>query len=362
MFGVYVHIPYCAAKCRYCDFYSRAASHGVPQEYIRAVLREAARFAPECGVPLRPDTVFFGGGTPSLLTPAQAAQIIDALCPVPGAEITLEANPETVTPDTLRGFLHAGVNRISFGAQTADDDSLRRLGRRHTAQQARQALAWAREAGFTNISGDMMLALPQYTPREAADTVRLLTEGGCTHISAYMLKIEPNTVFGKNPPQGVPCDDDAADYYLQAAELLRQNGYEQYEISNFAKPGYACRHNLIYWQRGDYLGIGPAAHSCMHGRRFSTPCRTDAFIRADAVYEPQGEVTAEDMIMLQLRLAEGLDADALAREWGVHFTVRHQQWINALVKRGCALWDGHTLRLTPQGMLLHDAVVLELIS
>lgn len=197
-FGIYIHIPYCKAKCRYCDFYSAPGARGVPQSYVDALLRELARNT------RRPDTVYFGGGTPGLLSPAQVDALIQAAAPLPGAEITLEVNPDIVTSETLRGFRAAGVTRISFGVQSADDAQLRRLGRTHTAAGAAQALAWAREAGFDEICGDIMLALPEYTNAEFDRTLALLRDGGCTHISAYLLKVEPGTAFYRSPPAGLP--------------------------------------------------------------------------------------------------------------------------------------------------------------
>ena len=211
-FGIYLHIPYCKAKCRYCDFYSAPGARGVPQSYVDALLRELAKNT------RRPDTLYFGGGTPALLVPAQAAALIEAANPLPGAEITLEANPDVVTPETLRGFRAAGVTRISFGVQSADDAQLRRLGRTHTAAGAAQALAWAREAGFPEICGDIMLALPEYTNAEFDRTLALLRDGGCTHISAYLLKVEPGTAFYRNLPAGLPDGDAAADFYLYAVQ------------------------------------------------------------------------------------------------------------------------------------------------
>lgn len=205
-FGIYIHIPYCKAKCRYCDFYSAPGARGVPQSYVDALLRELARNT------RRPDTVYFGGGTPGLLSPAQVDALIQAAAPLPGAEITLEANPDIVTSETLRGFRAAGVTRISFGVQSADDAQLRRLGRTHTAAGAAQALAWAREAGFDEICGDIMLALPEYTNAEFDRTLALLRDGGCTHISAYLLKVEPGTAFYRSPPAGLPDGDAAADF------------------------------------------------------------------------------------------------------------------------------------------------------
>ena len=262
--GLYLHIPYCFSKCRYCDFYSAPGQRGVPRAYVDALLRELSRFAPDA--PLRPDTLYFGGGTPSLLDPADAARLIAAAQPLPGAEITLEANPETVTEDSLRAFREAGVNRISFGVQSARDSQLKTLGRPHTAKQARAAFAAARRAGFENISGDIMLALPHYTQAEFDETLELIEDGGAAHISAYLLKIEPDSAFGRTPPEGLPTSDEAADFYLYAVEQLEHHGYRQYEISNFARPGYEGKHNLIYWDCGDYLGIGPAA-PLLHGRQ-----------------------------------------------------------------------------------------------
>ena len=204
MFGIYCHIPYCASKCKYCSFYSKGGSGTVPQEYIEALVREIRRFSACGSSTLYPDTLYFGGGTPSLLTPSQVCRIIDAAGCSQTAEITLEANPDTVDYETLCAYKSAGVNRISFGVQTANDDSLKRIGRSHDTKTARAALNNAQKAGFDNISGDVMLALPYYTSAELDSTLGLLSSV-CTHISAYILKIEPNSIFGKRPraPLGV---------------------------------------------------------------------------------------------------------------------------------------------------------------
>lgn len=360
MLGLYIHIPYCRSKCAYCDFASAAVKGGVPDEYVDAVLRELWRFSPCGSTPLRPDTVYLGGGTPSLLTPRQVSRILDAAGPVPGAEITLEANPDTVTRDVLAGFRAAGVNRLSVGVQTASDESLRRIGRRHTAAEAARTLKDARAAGFENISGDIMLALPHYTADEMRDTVALLA-GECTHISAYLLKIEPDTVFGRRPPEGLPGDDEAAGFYLAAVRALSQAGFAQYEISNFARPGFESRHNLAYWHCEEYLGLGPAAASCMGARRFSTPRGTAAFLAGEAQYADEGPVTAEDEVMLRLRLAEGLDLDALQAKWGVRWDARRLAFCRTLARRGLARFDGRRLALTPRGFLVQNSILCELM-
>ena len=327
--------------------------------YVDALLRELARFAPDA--PLRPDTVYFGGGTPSLLSPAQVGRLIRAACPVSGAEVTLEANPETVTEESLRGFREAGVNRISFGVQSARDTQLRTLGRPHTARQARAAFAAARRAGFENISGDIMLALPHYTQAEFDETLELIEEGGATHISAYLLKIEPDSAFGRTPPEGLPTGDEAADFYLYAVEQLEHHGYRQYEISNFAKPGYEGRHNLIYWDCGDYLGLGPAAHSCMGGKRFYYPADTAAFLRDNAAPVMDGGCGAEDYLILQLRLRKGLSLPQYKALYGKEFSPVQLAFIRNCVKNGYAAFDGTTLALTPAGLIVQNSILAELL-
>ena len=361
MLGLYLHIPYCASKCYYCDFYSAAHRGAVPDAYVDALLRELARFTNCDTGPLRPDTLYFGGGTPSLLSPRQVCRLIDAAAPAPGAEITLEANPETVTLETLQGYRRAGVDRLSFGVQTAFDDSLTRLGRRHTAAQARRALALAAQAGFANVSGDVMLALPGYTMAELDATLALLAESGCTHISSYLLKIEAGTVFGRRPPDGVPDDDAAADFYLAAVERLAALGYAQYEISNFARPGFTSRHNLLYWNCEDYLGLGPAAAGCLHRRRFSTPRGTAAFLAGPAAYTEEGPCTGEDYAMLQLRLARGLSLARLQEDWGIAWGPEKLAFCRRLAAEGLAAFDGDTLALTPRGMLVQNSILCELL-
>ena len=357
--GLYLHIPYCFSKCRYCDFYSAPGQRGVPRAYVDALLRELSRFAPDA--PLRPDTLYFGGGTPSLLDPADAARLIAAAQPLPGAEITLEANPETVTEDSLRAFREAGVNRISFGVQSARDSQLKTLGRPHTAKQARAAFAAARRAGFENISGDIMLALPHYTQAEFDETLELIEDGGAAHISAYLLKIEPDSAFGRTPPEGLPTSDEAADFYLYAVEQLEHHGYRQYEISNFARPGYEGKHNLIYWDCGDYLGLGPAAHSCMGGKRFCYAPDTAAFLQDAAAPIMDGSCGAEDYLILQLRLRKGLDLDAYKTLYGKQFSTAQLAFVQNCVRAGYATFDGRILALTPAGLIVQNSILAQLL-
>ena len=363
MAGIYFHIPFCKTRCIYCDFYSTTNGE-LKERFAHALCKELEMRRDYLqGEPV--GTIYFGGGTPSQLNLTDFKRIFDTIGHAfdieDAYEITLEANPETVTPERLAAFRRAGVNRLSLGIQTARDDSLARLGRRHTAAQSRRALGMAVQAGFTDISGDLMLALPAYTMAELDETIALLAESGCTHISGYLLKIEPNTVFGKRPPEALPGDDAAADFYLAAVEKLAALGYAQYEISNFARPGFESRHNRIYWDCGDYLGLGPAAHSCMGGKRFATPAGTAAFLAAPAVYEPQGECTAEDYIMLQLRLSRGLSLSALRARYGVSFSSEKLRFLQTLAEHGLAVFDGSVLRLTPRGMLVQNSILCELV-
>ena len=357
--GLYYHIPYCFSKCRYCDFYAAPGKRQVPPAFAQALLRELDRFGG--GAALRPDTVYFGGGTPSLLDPADVKRILDASCPAPGAEITLEANPETVTTERLAAFREAGVNRISFGVQSARDQQLRTLGRPHNAQQARAAFAMAREAGFSEICGDIMLALPHYTTEEFDDTLELIQSGGATHISAYLLKIEPDSAFGKNPPQGLPDPDTAADFYLYAVEQLEKAGYHQYEISNFALPGHQGRHNMLYWNCEDYLGIGPAAHSCMGGKRFYYPQDTEAFLSGECAPVADGNCGPADYLILQLRLTQGLDLAEYHHRGGKPFNQPQEKFIQQCVDAGYARYDGKTLTLTPAGLIVQNSILAQLI-
>ena len=360
--GLYLHIPYCFSKCRYCDFYSRPGERGVPDAYVDALLRELSRFAP--GAPLRPDTVYFGGGTPSLLTPAQAARLIEAAAPVPGAEITLEANPETVTAESLAGFRAAGVDRISFGVQSARDTQLRTLGRPHTAKQARAAFAMARQAGFENISGDIMLALPHYTQAEFDETLELIEGGGATHISAYLLKIEPDSAFGKHPPEGLPTGDEAADFYLYAVEQLEHHGYQQYEISNFAKPGCASRHNLKYWTLGEYAGFGPGAHSDFGGVRYAYTKDLEGYIRGVRDHAPMLSESDRippldrdtEWVMLGLRTTAGLDPKAFERRFRRRFTC-FLPFLDQCARAGYAVEEDGRWHLTPRGFRVSNQII-----
>ena len=279
--GVYIHVPFCRKKCAYCDFYSRPCKdEGLMDRYVRAVERHFGDYF-RGGESFDIDTVYFGGGTPSLLGGKRLRQMLNALEKTggiaKGAEITVECNPESVDKKMLRTLFKAGVNRLSMGVQSAHDEELLALGRLHTFQQARQAVADAKEVGFSNISLDLIYGLPDQTMEQWKDSVEKIIALEPQHISAYALKLEKGTPLYEESPE-LPPEDVQADMYFYAVERLQQAGFEQYEISNFAQKGYRSRHNSRYWDLSQYLGFGPSAHSFFGGRRFSFIADTQGYI------------------------------------------------------------------------------------
>ena len=351
--ALYIHIPFCSSKCSYCNFYSLGRHFDVPQEYVNAVVREIKRYN------IKPETVYFGGGTPGLLTPAQVKMILTAADAKSGAEITIEVNPDTADEYKLKGYFDAGVNRISIGVQTADDKSLSLLGRGHSSKQAEQTFKDARQAGFTNISGDIMLSLPSYSQNEFDRTLELISEGGAVHISSYILKIEENTVFGKRPPIGLPDDDMSADFYLYSVSEMEKQGYKQYEISNFAKDDKYSRHNMVYWDMKDYLGIGPSAYSCINGERSHYDADIKGFIDGNRM-QSDGKSEAIEFIMLQTRLAKGLNVRELENRYNITFTQAQLNKINRFCNADMCSFDEDILKLTPSGLLIQNSILSEI--
>ena len=378
--SVYVHIPFCLRKCLYCDFASYPGKESLFEPYVQA-LRTQIRRASESFPGTRVPTIYFGGGTPNVLPPESLASILDEIRRGfrvdADAEISSEANPgvasnqSSVIGETrrrlrsaVRSLREAGFNRLSLGVQSLHDDELRRLGRVHTAEEAVEAFREAREARFGNISVDLMYGIPGQTSASWRETLRRVIGLGPEHVSLYSLTVEEGTPFHEMQCEGrleLPGSDIEAGMYEDAIEMLTSAGFAHYEISNFARPGFESRHNLLYWDLQDYLGIGPAAHSCLHGRRFSTPARTAAFLAGPAAQEEQGTVTAEDFIMLQLRLARGLSLQSLRENWGVVFTPAQNAFLACACREGFAVLENDTLRLTPRGMLVQNSILCELI-
>lgn len=366
--GLYIHIPFCKTKCHYCDFYSFAPQPGFCERYIAALKNQLSSFAPT-----QFDSVYLGGGTPSLLEPAQVADLLEAAkrhhTLLAGTEITLELNPGDADLEKLRGYRAAGVNRLSVGVQSLCDAALRATGRRHSAAQALETLRLAANV-FGNVSADLLIGLPGQTRASLLGSIDGVASAGVSHVSAYMLKLMQNTPFGDDPPRDLPPDDETAESYLLAIERLAEHGLVQYEISNFAKPGLHSRHNCKYWELAPYLGLGPAAASLLGDRRYKTPPDAERFA---ALYEQgplcdplahmddEGPATAADYIMLRLRTTDGLDLDKLYNLYDFEFDEQRVDFIKQCVTRSLAARNGNTLSLTPRGMLVSNSILSRLI-
>jgi putative oxygen-independent coproporphyrinogen III oxidase len=370
--ALYIHIPWCVRKCPYCDFNSHARGAQMPErQYVDALIADLEQDLPLVwGRPVV--SIFFGGGTPSLFSAASIGEILQAVQARmrvrPGAEITLETNPGTAEFDSFEGYLRAGVNRISFGVQSFDDEKLRVLGRIHDGAQAGEAVRAAQRAGVNNINLDLMFALPGQTQQQAIRDIELAVELAPQHISHYHLTMEPNTVFAAKPPANLP-DDDAA-FAMQEAcqEKLRASGFAQYEISAYAKPGLSSAHNMNYWLFGDYLGIGAGAHGKITDlnrgmiTRYAKQRHPAAYMESVALatrIQEERVLTKQDLpfeFMLNgLRLIDGFSQDLFAPRTGLQLSTL-PAYANAK-KRGLLLDDNARVRASELGLrFLNDTV------
>ena len=351
--GLYIHVPFCLSKCPYCDFYSIKYSKDAADSYANAVIRNIQHYGGEF------DTVYFGGGTPFLLW-EKICEILRFIDVEKCKEITVEANPCTVNAQKLAALRCAGVDRISFGVQSLCDDELKSLGRRHDSRTAVNAVETAKQQGFDNISADIMLGTPGQTLESLTCTIRLLSELPVTHISAYILKIEENTPFA-NAKLNLPDEDEICSLYLKAAELLTDLGFNQYEVSNFAKEGFNCRHNLKYWNCEEYLGIGPASHSYYNGKRFFVERDLNAFVSSEyqkTVTEDEKPGGHEEYAMLRLRLTEGLslaEYEALGGD-----AVAMKQMLSTIPCEYFSV-NNDSISLTPKGFLVSNIIIGRLL-
>lgn len=376
MLGLYIHVPFCSAICNYCNFNRGLFEAGLKDRYVSALEQEIrnARAQPDAaaGTPEQADTIFFGGGTPSLLDPAEIGRIITAcretFALAPDAEITLETNPETSSSERMDLFRAAGVNRISFGVQSFRDAELKRLGRIHTVDRAREAVREARAAGFDNISLDLMMWLPQQTRADWQESVEALIDVGPEHASLYLLELYPNAPLKEDMARAgwsLAPDDDAAEMYLWSLERLDRAGYAQYEISNVSRPGRASRHNLKYWQDGEWLGFGCGAHSTRGGVRWKNVPATEEYVRRVTQGEPlaaeRREMTPEeqfgDALFTGLRLTAGLDMASVGERYGRDVWVRYASALQPFVDEGLLAREGGRLRLTRPGMLVANEIM-----
>ncbi len=368
MLGIYVHVPFCSAICNYCNFNRGLLDGDLKRRYVDAVERDIVRQGD--GAPA--DTIYFGGGTPSLLDPEEIARLVSACgrsyqIDLTAAEVTLETNPETATLDRLRGFRAAGINRLSFGVQSFRDEELRRLGRIHDAARARDAVRLAREAGFDNVSLDLMMWLPQQTVADWLTSVEALIEVNPDHASLYLLELYPNAPLKEDMARGgwsqAP-DDDAAEMYLQGLARLDDAGYTQYEISNVCRPGRASRHNLKYWRDGDWMAFGCGAHGTRHGRRWRNVAGTDDYVRRVMSGESPVADTRllteqdrlEETLFTGLRLTEGLQLREIDARYRVDVWSRYGPGLQRFVQAGLLEHAPSVIRLTREGMLLANEV------
>jgi len=383
--GLYVHVPFCTAKCGYCDFNSYANSEHLIPAYSSALLADASLWVDALSG-RRIETIFFGGGTPTLNPVAENVRVLDGLRGrfdvAPEAEVSIEANPGSVSPEHLSFLRRAGFNRLSIGVQSFDDAELRQLDRIHTADEARRAIACARDAGFDNVNVDLIYGLPgqQFSSwqRTLDEAISIAPE----HISAYALTVEDGTPLARDIARGrvVPPDGDAqAEQYEWTQDRLAVAGYEQYEISNWARQGRACRHNLTYWRNREYLGLGAGAHSSLESARFasvllprryldlvaeSTAARADG--RDDLVHIVNREVVDDalsvaDTLILGLRMCEGVDLVAFAQRHGRTVMDVCGDVIKEFAGYGLLELTGRHLRLTRRGRLLSNELFVRLL-
>jgi oxygen-independent coproporphyrinogen-3 oxidase len=377
--GLYVHIPFCSAICNYCNFNRGLFDAALKARYVEALVAEiggAGGAGPEARRAGRDDgaadTIYFGGGTPSLLDPMDVARII-AACESSfdisaDREVTLEANPETVSEARLAAFRDAGVNRVSFGVQSFREDELRRLSRLHSADRARGAIAEARAAGFDNVSLDLMMWLPEQRVSDWLESVDAAIALAPDHMSLYLLEVYPNAPLKEDMARArwsqAP-DDDAATMYVTAMERLEAAGLAQYEISNVARAGRRSRHNLKYWTDGEWLGFGCGAHSTRDGVRWQNVASTEDYIVRIAGHQPaligarrlSVDERLGDALFTGLRLADGVDLDAIGARYDVDVWRRYGAELERFVDAGYLIREGPRLRLTRPGMLIAHEVM-----
>ena len=357
--GLYIHIPFCERKCNYCDFYSAFYNKDTLGVYLSALKGEIKKWGGQLHRPI--DTIYIGGGTPSLLGD-EIISLLDCIrqnfSVLDDAEITVEANPSS-SGDFLEFAKQAGANRLSIGVQSGRDDTLKILGRTHTALDAVNTVKAARDLGFDNISLDLMIALPDSNLQTLKKDIDFIFSLNPEHVSSYILKIEQNTAFSKKQNTlNLPDDDDTAEQYLYMCDAFEKKGYNHYEISNFARQHYESRHNTKYWVGDDYLGLGPAAHSCLGGKRFYYPRDLIGFIKnPQTVYDDESG-GKQEALMLGLRLSCGVDLSKIYGE--IPEIIKSK--INLLESAGYIKADLPRISLTNSGMLISNSIITELLE
>jgi oxygen-independent coproporphyrinogen III oxidase len=368
--GLYVHVPFCERKCVYCDFFSTIDGRA-PEDrkgFLDACAVEIRLRAGAIGGAEPFTSIFFGGGTPSLLEPREMEALTSALrahYPIAqDAEFTIECNPGTVDPEKFKGYKSLGANRLSIGVQSFFEEDLRFLSRIHSVSEAEDAIRQARAAGFENISIDLMFSLPGQTPARWLRNLERARDSGVTHMSCYSLTVEEGTSLHAMTAAGgieLPGEDSDADLFRLTMETLESWGYRHYEVSNYALPGFECAHNLGYWRNEDYLGFGPSAHGAWRGRRWWNFSDTDAYCESllqgklpvEAGEELTSEIRRLEYMSLRLR-SEGIPLEEYRSEFGRDFTADNGAALDRYLKHGLLAIDNGVLKLTPEGFLLCD--------
>lgn len=359
MIGIYIHVPFCSRKCPYCNFYSCNYNGKSAEKYKNAVIRNILAL-PNINV----DTIYFGGGTPSIIPADYITEIMEAIecrfnLVLP--EITIEINPCTVTEAKLISYKKAGINRISMGIQSGNNDELEFLGRSHSFESAAESIMLASKIGFDNISCDLMIALKNQTFRKLENSIKKIVKLPIQHISSYILKVEKDTPFyNKNIFEFLPDEDMTADLYLYSVKLLQEFGFKQYEISNFSKAGYESHHNIKYWKCEEYLGIGPSSHSYFNGSRYYVPDDIDSFCESDIQVTINEESEPEsgsdnERLMLGLRLSEGINLNEFTNKTNIY------KRSLKFCQNGFAELNNNVLRLTPKGFLVSNSIITDLL-
>ncbi|HYF82346.1 MAG TPA: radical SAM family heme chaperone HemW [Clostridia bacterium] len=370
--GLYIHIPYCRSKCLYCDFNSIEGKADKAEGYVAALLRELNAYQERYNFIYK--TVFIGGGTPTVINYPLIGAVMKQVTPYlkPGAEVSMESNPGTVTYESLKYYRGLGINRLSIGLQAWQEELLKGIGRIHSREDFLQAFENARKAGFTNINADLMFALPNQTMQMWEETLFNICRLGPEHVSCYSLKLEEGTRLCEMHEKGIvqlPDEDMDRDMYKRAVDMLNAAGYHQYEISNFAKKGMECEHNLVYWRNEEYLGIGAGSHSRLDGRRFwnqrdiylYTCLVTQGELPVEGQEEPSLDEEMWETIFLALRLNEGLDIHAFERKYMTDFGSRYGEAMKKLAAQGLIAIEAGSLKLTDKGRDLSNSVFIEFL-
>ena len=352
MIGLYIHIPFCVTKCKYCDFASYTDRFNLVTDYIDAVIDESKRYAGETA-----DTVFIGGGTPSSLPLGEMTRLVNGISKnisiEKDAEFTVEANPNSISAKKAAEYFSLGVNRISLGLQTANEALLKRIGRTHNLEDFLDAIDILKGTGFENINVDMIYSLPDQTVEDVETTAKLITTLPVTHVSAYALKLEEGTLLFKENPV-LPDEELDRRMFYKIRDVLKECQINRYEISNFAKEGYECRHNLKYWRVEDYIGLGAAAHSCYRGRRFSNSPSLEKYIENNRSISSEQQNITSERIMLKLRLLEGLPLCELPEKREVNNAIKY-----FIDNKAAKILDDRLI-LTDRGMDIQNYIVSDL--